>query len=235
MQNIVSICNLLCSKNVAKFHTGFLFSDKSQELKRHVSALKETRSKITAEIRMLKTCISDSEENEVSLARIESSEDHLSPAQIARTHQEIADLLKAVETKRESLQKSESLDTEIANLRKVIVTVERKNEIKAQINVAENGLKSLLEPLQLTPNTTAEKLTSVLQVHENACRELECIVFIEVPLPPIEIFSCSNQHLLCAKCKINPAISKCPLCKQDFAKTQAERNRLAEKMIQMLT
>ena len=189
---------------------------------------------------MLKTRISDSEENEVSLTRIESSEGHLSPAQIARTHQEIADLVKAIanlhkaiETKQESLQKAEALDTEVANLRQIILTVEQKDEIRAQIIEAENGLKSLLEPL--IPNTSVEQLKSVLQVQENACRELECIVCIEVPLPPNQIFSCSNQHLLCTKCKINPVISKCPLCKQDFAKTPAERNRLAEKMIQMLT
>ena len=184
---------------------------------------------------MLKTRISDSEENEVSLARIESSEDFLSPAQIARTHQEIADLRKAVEAKKESLQKSEALDPEIASLRQVILTVEEKDEIRAQIKEAEDGLKSLLETLQLIPNTSAEQLTSVLQVHEDACRELECVVCIEVPKHLFQVFSCSNHHLLCANCKNNPVISKCPLCKQDFAQYAAERNRLAEKMIQMLT
>ena len=184
---------------------------------------------------MLKTRILDSEENEVSLKMIESSEDFLSPAQIARTYQEIADLRKAVETKKESLQKAEALDTEVANLRQIILTIEEKDEIKAQIYEAENGLKSLLEPLQLIPNTSVEQLTSVLQVQENACRELECVVCIEVPQHPFQVFSCSNHHLLCTKCKNNPVISKCPVCKQDFAKTAAERNRLAEKMIQMLT
>ena len=235
-QNFVSIPNLLCSKKFLKnLHVFFSFSDKSKELKCHLTVLKKASSKITAEIRMLKTRISNSEENKVSLARIENSEDHLSPAQIANTHQEIADLLKVVETKRESLQKSESLDTEIANLRQVILTVEEKDEIKAQIKEAADGLKSLLEPLQLIPNTSAEQLASVLQVQENACRELECVVCIEVPQHPIQIFSCSNHHLLCTKCKNNPVISKCPVCKQNFAKTPAKRNRLAEKMIEMLT
>ena len=199
-----------------------------------MTALKETGSKITAEIQKLKTKISNSEENEVSLERIESSEGFLSPAQIARTHQEMADLRKVFETKRESLQKAKALDTEIANLRQVILTVEEKEEIKAQITEAEKGLQSLLEPLRLIPNTSAEQLTSVLQVQENARRELECVVCIEVPLHPIQMFSCSTQHLLCTKCKNNPVISKCPVCKQNFAKTPAKRNRLAEKMIQAL-
>ena len=150
--------------------------------------------------------------------RIERSEDFLSPAQIIST--------------RESLQKAEAANAKISDLRQGILSDEEKDRFKAQIEEAETGLKSLLEPLQPTSDTSADQL---LQVQENACRELECVVCIEIPTRTIQNFSCAEHHLLCTDCKNNPSITKCPVCRQDFERIPVQRNRLAEKMVAKLT
>ena len=211
------------------------FSDTSEELVHHVNVLKENRSRIAAEIRGFKTRISDSKTLENYITQTKRSEDFLSPAQIAGTQQEIAELLKVVETKRESLQKAEGLNRNIAHMSQCILTLEEKEEIKAQIFEAENDLKSLLEPLQLMSSSSAAQLASVLQVQENIRQDLECVVCIEMPLPSIQIFSCQENHLLCINCHNHPDISTCPICRQDFAWIPAQRNRLAEKMVEKLT
>ena len=172
-------------------------------------------------MREFKSKISESLKLENRVRRIERSDDYLAPAQIVST--------------RESLQKAEAANAKIDDLRKGILTVEEKDRIKAEIKEAEIGLKSLLEPLQLTPSISAAQFASMLQVQENIRQDLECVVCIEMPLPSIQIFSCQENHLLCINCKNHPDISKCPYCRQDFAMIPAQRNRLAEKMVAKLT
>ena len=80
-------------------------------------------------------------------------------------------------------------------------------------------------------NSCSESLTAVLNVQQEACSELECVICITIP--PGEVFTCSNDHILCSEC--NSKVNVCPVCQINFEETPARRNRLAEKLIQKLT
>ncbi len=78
-----------------------------------------------------------------------------------------------------------------------------------------------------------EEMNSMLQVQENARRELECIICLEVPKKESHVFSCLEHHLICLECSKH-RLESCPVCKQGFRETPLGRNRLAEKMISQL-
>ena len=103
---------------------------------------------------------------------------------------------------------------------------EQLENLTLQIEVAESSVQTSVQ---------AEKnLQDVLKVHEEASRELECVICYEVPLASAQVFSCIEHHLLCNDCKFNRALLSCPVCRQDFQRIPPTRNRLAEKMIRAL-
>ena len=110
-------------------------------------------------------------------------------------------------------------------------------DLNAKIMETEN----LIASLKATPNSgkghlgnVPENLNQVLQVQEDACSHLECIICLEIPLASIQIYSCQEDHILCQICKSNPTIKSCPMCRQNFEVQPPRRNRLAEKMIEAL-
>ena len=77
-------------------------------------------------------------------------------------------------------------------------------------------------------------MEAMLQVHEKARSELECVICLEVPsMPNAQIFSCLEDHLFCSVCKKRP-LPSCAVCRQNFTENPPKRRRLAEKMIQQL-
>ena len=76
-------------------------------------------------------------------------------------------------------------------------------------------------------------MEAMLQVHEKAQRELECVICIEVPQRETQVFSCVEHHLICLDCSRHD-LELCPVCAQSFKDAPLTRNRLAEKMILQL-
>ena len=101
--------------------------------------------------------------------------------------------------------------------------------IVAQLNLekAKHAINSV-NTSESANNGALESLNAVLEVQQKAREELECVVCLEVP--DGNVFSCSEQHILCSKCK-QKIILLCPICRQNFTKTPPTRNKLAEKMI----
>ena len=113
---------------------------------------------------------------------------------------------------------------------------EQCNKVSQSYEGLKKELDNLTSEIRIAVKTDtsaqAEKnLQDVLKVHENASRELECVVCYEVPLAPTQVFSCTEHHLLCRECKSNINILSCPVCRQNFQRKPPTRNRLAEKMI----
>ena len=57
--------------------------------------------------------------------------------------------------------------------------------------------------------------------------ELECPVCLRVVEAGAAVFSCQQQHLLCAACR--PRLTECPACREKYSQTPL-RHRWAEKM-----
>ena len=82
-------------------------------------------------------------------------------------------------------------------------------------------------------SSNQDEIVEMLQVQENAKRELECVICLEVPKKEDQVFSCPEHHLVCLDCS-KRELEACPVCKQSFKKYPITRNRLAEKMISQL-
>jgi hypothetical protein len=79
-----------------------------------------------------------------------------------------------------------------------------------------------------------DEIDAMLQTQEKACRELECVICLEVPKRETHVFSCQQHHLMCSQCNARE-LESCPVCRQNFRVTRPTRNLLAEKMIEQLT
>ena len=78
-------------------------------------------------------------------------------------------------------------------------------------------------------NTLSNKsFDKIVRAHMEACGELQCVVCFEVP--PAEVFTCKENHILCHECKPR-VLHQCPVCRQSFTISPPTRNRLAEKII----
>ena len=85
--------------------------------------------------------------------------------------------------------------------------------------------------MHLSKGSFEESFNEVLEVQQEALKELECVICLDVPKE--DVFSCTEHHILCSGCK-QKGLLKCPICQQDFAISPPTRNRVAKRMIQML-
>ena len=92
--------------------------------------------------------------------------------------------------------------------------------------------KRNLEAEQTLKNLESN-LHAVLDVQQEICQELECVICLEVPLASKRVFSCSQHHLICDNCA-GHVLKSCPVCQENFVKSPPTRNRLAEKILQIL-
>jgi hypothetical protein len=67
------------------------------------------------------------------------------------------------------------------------------------------------------------------KVAEIILEEMECPICMIEMTPPKKIYSCSNAHLFCQNCKIIPALTNCPSCREDFRVTPPLNSKLAER------
>ena len=133
----------------------------------------------------------------------------------------------AIEVAKRKILKAERINEKISSLQK---TTSLRNEKQSRIEKAKEVLRKLDSATQESSN---EALNAVLQAQQDARRELECVICLEVPPVDTPVFSCLEQHLMCASC-CPRILRSCPVCRQSFAQTPLARNRLAEKMISRL-
>jgi hypothetical protein len=116
-----------------------------------------------------------------------------------------------------------SFRQKIATIDKVFKKIQGQSQV--QIQAQSEGASN--------QRATPEGMDAILQVHEEAREELECVICLEVPDRDAHVFSCLEHHLLCSDC-VKRNLQQCPVCSQNFQQTPPARNRLAEKMIQRL-
>ena len=90
--------------------------------------------------------------------------------------------------------------------------LEEATKVDLEKEKLENELNSLEEQLEelMTSGQTTE------EVRERFLPCPECPVCLEMLMPPIRIMQCSNGHLVCEVCQVQPELSCCPTCREEF-------------------
>ena len=179
---------------------------------------------VTKEIENLEKKLVETENLEKQIADLKSSHEFITENDILEAKQRI------VEAKQQ-ISKAQQINRRISTLENSpLLQALAKNETKSKIEKARDVLRKLGSQTQDNSNET---LNAVLQAQQDARRELECVICLDVPSVDTQVFSCLEQHLMCARCcKHN--LRSCPVCRQSFEQTPPARNRLAEKMISRL-
>ena len=62
----------------------------------------------------------------------------------------------------------------------------------------------------------------------------ECPVCMEVMEAPLQIFSCTNGHLICSDCLKSGSLTACPMCREDFKKLVPKRRAKMEELLVLI-
>ena len=62
----------------------------------------------------------------------------------------------------------------------------------------------------------------------------ECPVCMEVMEAPLQIFSCTNGHLICSECLKSGSLIACPMCREDFKKFVPKRRPKMEELLVLI-
>ena len=160
------------------------------------------------------------------LDKLTTSEDFMSNETIDETKEKVSRKRKKLQDLEERLSKAKKVNEEI-DQKKQNPKFLTKELIAATLERIEKT-QQVLTTMTGSNNASEISFNQVLQVQTDACKELECVVCLQVPRT--EVFSCTEHHILCSDCK-NKILRLCPVCRQNFAKIPPARNRLAEKMI----
>ena len=173
---------------------------------------------------MLKT----SESIKKEIHELYTSKNYMNDAEIHNQEEILTKKRKLVADMEQNLSKAKKIKARIITQEKSRSNLDEKTieSLHQKIERAKKAMSS-----QVDANSCSESLTAVLNVQQEARCELECVICLAIP--PGEVFSCNNDHILCSGCNIK--VTVCPLCRINFEETPARRNRLAEKLIQKLT
>merc|ERR1719394_727037 len=141
----------------------------------------------------------------------------------------INSVLDLLERKKEELENKEIVLKELklihANERKELeeefVSKQRVLEDKQRdeidnLDEEKEKLKTELEQLEVTLEDLMTKGVTTEEVKDNFLPCPECPVCLEMLMPPIRIMQCSNGHLVCEVCQVQPELSCCPTCREEF-------------------
>lgn len=95
------------------------------------------------------------------------------------------------------------------------ITISRKEAEKTALEK-----ECVLIRKRLNPERT-ESRPSQPNIQERNC---ECPVCLEVPLPPKNVYQCTNGHIYCSECKDMPNMNVCPQCRVPLDKQNPIRN-----------
>ena len=160
-----------------------------------------------------------------NLHKLSTSEDFMSNNAIDESIQTIARRKVELENMEQELLKAMKIKTEVESITQD-PNFMTKDAISKYSEMIETSKASLRKTIG---NTLSKKsFNEIVLAQEEACGELQCVVCFEVP--PAEVFTCKENHILCHACKPR-VLHQCPFCRQSFTQSPPKRNRLAEKMI----
>ena len=201
----------------------------SSKTNEKIESLKRIYQEVTSEAVQSKTILANSQKIRKELIRLEASKDCLTPEVVAKQEDKIEELKSDIKKIEQQLTKARLTSSSIASLKQdpQLLTELEENELKCKLEETEKVLSSI-------QGDTQSNINDFLRIQEEARKELECVICLEVPHSRLHIFSCNDHHLICQTCK-DKNIKSCPVCRHVFGTSSPKRNRIAEKMIEKLT
>jgi DNA repair ATPase RecN len=147
---------------------------------------KEFCSSVVKEIEILKNKIGEAETLEKQIQDLKSSAFFMTEEKIKEAEKIILEA-RQINTKISFLERNPSLQ-------------QSTEEMKLMIEKAKEILRNLESTTEESSN---EALNAVLQAQQDAREELKCVICLDVPRADTHVFSCLEQHLICATCKTN--------------------------------
>ena len=204
--------------------------------------LQNNYENIKKEVQALEEHIKCAKAIQLDLEKLSTSKDYMSEAEISVSQKDLSEKQKAVlEIETALLKKQKDIadsQEKLSKAKKIQNEISQKSKgplflSKSEITIAQKKIEEAKEAIKISPvyENSESSLNDVLGVQQEALKELECVICLEVPRK--DVYSCTQHHIICASCK-QKNILLCPICRQDFTKHPQTRNRLAEKMIQKL-
>ena len=94
---------------------------------------------------------------------------------------------------------------------------ERKKRLESQ--VVENG-------------ENKKGKNQLPKIWSKEAEEFECPVCMEVMVAPLQIYGCSNDHLICSKCV--RCVNACPICRSSFRSQKPKRRFQCETLLRLI-
>ena len=88
-------------------------------------------------------------------------------------------------------------------------------------------------PTEEIPEVEAEEV-NMNDNHQTKLEYFECPVCMEVMEAPLQIFSCTNGHLICSDCLKSGSLTACPMCREDFKKFVPKRRPKMEELLVLI-
>ena len=88
-------------------------------------------------------------------------------------------------------------------------------------------------PTEEIPEVEAEEV-NMNENHQTKLEYFECPVCMEVMEAPLQIFSCTNGHLICSDCLKSGSLTACPMCREDFKKFVPKRGPKMEELLVLI-
>ena len=207
----------------------FYVSGNEGHLDQNVATLQASFNNITEEINNLGQKVKTAKAIHKDIEKISNLEGFLTDDEIVKKEKNISKKRKILQDLEENVSKAKRLKEEIQQKESdpSYLTEEHITLNEKKIKNAKNALKKM----HLSKGSFEESFNEVLEVQQEALKELECVICLDVPKE--DVFSCTEHHILCLGCK-QKGLLKCPICRQDFAIYPPTRNRVAKRMIQKL-
>ena len=81
---------------------------------------------------------------------------------------------------------------------------------------------------------TKEVNMKIAENQQTKLEHFECPVCMEVMEAPLQIFSCTNGHLICSECLKSGSLTACPMCREDFKKFVPKRRPKMEELLVLI-
>ena len=194
-----------------------------------MATLQTSFNNITEEIKNLGQKVKTAKTIHEDIEKISNLEGFLTDDEIVKKEKNISKKRKILQDLEENVSKAKRLKEEIQQKESdpSYLTEEHITLNEKKIKNAKNALKKM----HLSKGSFEESFNEVLEVQQEALKELECVICLDVPKE--DVFSCTEHHILCSRCQQKDLL-KCPICQQDFAIFPPTRNRVAKRMIQKL-
>ena len=194
-----------------------------------MATLQTSFNNITEEIKNLGQKVKTAKAIHEEIENISNSEEFLTDDEIVKKEKNISNKRKILQNLEENVSTAKRLKEEIQQ-KESDPSYLTKEHITLNEKKIENAKKAL-NKMHLSKGSFEESFNEVLEVQQEALKELECVICLDVPKE--DVFSCTEHHILCLGCK-QKGLLTCPICRQDFAISPPARNRIAKIIIQKL-